>query len=418
MEVKKGYKQTEVGIIPGDWSTPMLGDLFTFKNGLNKAKSFFGYGTPIVNYMDIYGRRGLFSHDLKGRVSLSKEEIKAFEVRKGDVFFTRTSETVEEVGITSVMLDEPHDTVFSGFVLRARPKDDTLDDQFKKYCFSPSNVRKQIVSQSTETTRALTNGRCLSVVAIALPPTKAEQSAIATALSDADVLINSLEKLINKKRRIKQGAMQQLLTGKKRLPGFGGEWKVKRLGEVVSIQGGYAFKSNLFTKIGVPVIRISDVIDDKVDTKNSVYYTFFEIPKQFIVTRNNILIAMSGATTGKIGIYNYDNYSYLNQRVGKFIIKNPSSTSQEFISHFVRSNSFTIGLQKEIAQGAQPNISGKQIESIEILLPLDVDEQTAIAKVLSDMDAEIEGLERKLAKYRLIQQGMMQELLTGKKRLI
>jgi type I restriction enzyme S subunit len=199
-----------------EWDTPVLGDLFTFKNGLNKAKAFFGYGTPIVNYMDVYRKRGITACDLQGRVSLSKEELKAFEVRKGDVFFTRTSETADEVGITAVMLDQPHDTVFSGFVLRARPKNDSLDDQFKKYCFSTDAVRKQITSQSTETTRALTNGRYLSAVSILRPP-KPEQAAIAAVLSDMDAEIATLERRRDKTRALKQGMMQELLTGKTRL---------------------------------------------------------------------------------------------------------------------------------------------------------------------------------------------------------
>jgi type I restriction enzyme S subunit len=219
MELKPGYKQTDVGNISVEWNAPVLGELFDFKNGLNKGKQYFGHGTPIVNYMDVYGNCGLYAHDLRGRVDVNKQELKAFEVRKGDVFFTRTSETVEELGIASVMLDDSPDTVFSGFVLRARPNNDDLDDQFKKYCFSPFVVRKQITSKSTYTTRALTNGRLLSAIAIACPP-KPEQRTIAKVLTDVDALLDTLEELIAKKRDLKQGAMQELLTGKKRLPGF------------------------------------------------------------------------------------------------------------------------------------------------------------------------------------------------------
>ena len=130
MELKPGYKKTEVGVIPEEWDASKIGDLFSFKNGLNKGKNFFGFGSPIVNYMDVYEKPGLSSSDLKGRVNVTNTEIKAFEVRKGDVFFTRTSETVEEVGISSVMLDEPVNTVFSGFLLRARPQNNRLEDQF------------------------------------------------------------------------------------------------------------------------------------------------------------------------------------------------------------------------------------------------------------------------------------------------
>ncbi len=228
-----GYKQTEVGVIPEDWETPVLGMLFSFKNGLNKGKEFFGYGTPIVNYMDVYGHPGIFASNLSGRVDVNRQELDSFEVKQGDVFFTRTSETVAEIGIAAVLLDVSPNTVFSGFILRARPKNGRVNDQFKKYCFSSSLVRKLITSKSTYTTRALTNGRILSAITLPLPPL-AEQEAIAEVLSDADALIESLAQLITKKRHLKQGAMQELLTGKKRLPGFSGEWETRKLGEVIT----------------------------------------------------------------------------------------------------------------------------------------------------------------------------------------
>ena len=150
-----GYKQTDFGPIPNSWEAVLLGDLFLFKNGLNKAKSYFGTGTPIVNYMDVYECPGLRPDDLLGRVNLTPEEIRNYEVRKGDVFFTRTSETVEEIGVASVILYEPYNTVFSGFVLRARPRDGRLDDNYKQYCFASRSIRSQIVSNATYTTRAL-----------------------------------------------------------------------------------------------------------------------------------------------------------------------------------------------------------------------------------------------------------------------
>lgn len=237
-----GFKRTEVGVIPNAWEAVLLGDLFAFKNGLNKAKRFFGSGTPIVNYMDVFERPGIRMNDLAGRVSLQVDEIRNFKVRQGDVFFTRTSETVEEIGIASVMLDEPCDTVFSGFVLRARPRNSRLENQYKQYCFDLRAVRSQIVSNATYTTRALTNGRSLSAVWIAVPP-KPEQRAIAEALSDVDGLITALEALIVKKRAMKQATMQQLLTGKTRLPSFSGEWEKTVMGEIGLIYGGLSGKN-------------------------------------------------------------------------------------------------------------------------------------------------------------------------------
>ena len=222
--------------LPDGWDLVRLGDMFVFKNGLNKAKRFFGTGTPIVNYMDVFEHSGLRADQIKGKVSLSPSEVKNFEVRQGDVFFTRTSETVDEVGVAAVMLDAPHNTVFSGFVLRARPRGVRLDHYFKQYCFVQEAIRSQIVSNATYTTRALTNGRSLSAVWIALPP-RLEQQAIAKALSDVDSLLHALDALIVKKRAIKQAAMRELLTGETRLGEFTGPWQTKLVadfGEVVT----------------------------------------------------------------------------------------------------------------------------------------------------------------------------------------
>ena len=147
----KGFKQ--------EWDFCSVGDFYYFKNGLNKGKEFFGYGTPIVNFTDVFNNRGLTSDILKGRVSLSKKEISSFEVKKGDIFFTRTSETLEEIGYPSVMLDESNDTVFSGFVLRGRAiNEDPLSDLFKKYVFFTNDFRKEMIRKSSMTTRALTSG--------------------------------------------------------------------------------------------------------------------------------------------------------------------------------------------------------------------------------------------------------------------
>ena len=208
--------QTRLPGFHDDWDQVRLGDLFSFKNGLNKGKEFFGYGTPIVNYMDVFRSSAIHSSNLEGRVSLSKAELKNFDVKKGDVFFTRTSETTEEIGIASVVLDEPTDTVFSGFVLRARPVDERLNDGFKAYCFGSASVRKQITSKASYTTRALTNGRILSEVLLPLP-SLSEQTAIVTVLSDMDAELVALEQRRDKTRDLKQAMMQELLTGKTRL---------------------------------------------------------------------------------------------------------------------------------------------------------------------------------------------------------
>ena len=143
-----GYKQTDIGLIPEDWEVRTIGEFFDFKNGLNKEKKYFGHGIPIVNYMDVFNNLGITKKNIKGLVSLNNDEIRNYEVRKGDVFFTRTSETTDEIGITSVVLEKLEKTVFSGFILRGRPKNNELSiinlryihkaktiDMFSIFCF-------------------------------------------------------------------------------------------------------------------------------------------------------------------------------------------------------------------------------------------------------------------------------------------
>ena len=148
----------------------MLGELFEFKNGLNKGKNFFGKGTPIINYMDVYKRNKIYSDDLRGLVEVTEDEQKRYSIKRGDVFFTRTSETKEEIGKTSVLLDDVEKGVFSGFVLRARPITELLLPEYCAYCFETYEFRKNVIRYSTYTTRALTNGTTLSNLEIPVPP--------------------------------------------------------------------------------------------------------------------------------------------------------------------------------------------------------------------------------------------------------
>lgn len=147
-----------------------VGELLDFKNGISKSREFFGRGVPIVNYVDVYKRNGFNSGSLKGRVDADSSEQARYDVKRGDVFFTRTSETQEEIGIAAAALEDIPGAVFSGFVLRGRPRGGSLLPEYCKYCFSSSSVRNQIIRHSSLTTRALTNGKSLSKVVIPVPP--------------------------------------------------------------------------------------------------------------------------------------------------------------------------------------------------------------------------------------------------------
>jgi len=422
MEVRPGYKQTEVGVIPEKWDLVPLGDHFQFKNGLNKTKKFFGFGTPIVNYMDVFQRSGLRMVDILGLVDVSARELRAYVVRQGDVFFTRTSETVEEIGVASVMLDEPEDTVFSGFVLRARPTDQSIENQFKRYCFAAKYFRQQVTTRASYTTRALTNGRSLSAALLARPP-RHEQRAIATALSDVDALLIGLDRLIAKKRDLKQAAMQQLLTGQTRLPGFHGEWEVKTLGDLGSTFGGLTGKTKADFGDGAAQyvsfmnVMTNVVIDCCIFERVRVSPT----ESQNRVMKGDLLFNGSSETPEEVAMCAVLMSDlpglFLNSFCFGFRFRDNAEADGLFLAYYLR-NSEGRELMKSLAQGStRYNLSKVALLKAPLRLP-SLPEQTAIAAVLSDMDAELAALEARRDKTRYLKQAIMQELLTGKTRLV
>lgn len=199
------------------WLRFKLGEFLKFKNGLNKAKAYFGYGTPIVNYMDVFGGGTINDRSIAGLVEVTSAEQSAYGVNDGDVLFTRTSETSEEIGLAAVADGVPSRIVFSGFVLRGRPQNQMITVPYSKYCFRSDPVRRQIISRASYTTRALTNGRQLSLVEMFVPEEADEQNAIAKVLHDMDAEIQTLQIRREKTRRVREGMMQNLLTGRIRL---------------------------------------------------------------------------------------------------------------------------------------------------------------------------------------------------------
>ncbi|MGB3683815.1 MAG: restriction endonuclease subunit S, partial [Rubrobacteraceae bacterium] len=261
--VPPGYKQTEVGVIPEDWETLPLLELLDFRNGVNADKSAYGKGTPFINVLEIITHTHLQFADIPGQVTLPKLLINSYAVQRGDILFNRTSETQEEVGLASVYLGNEA-VVFGGFVIRGRNLGTGIDEIYSGYAFRSPTIRAQIISKGQGAVRANIGQQELSKVLISLPPLH-EQRAIAAALSDVDALISALDKLIAKKRAVKTAAMQQLLTGKQRLPGFSGEWEVKRLGEVAYVNMGQSPSSRNYNVrgVGLPLIQGNADIEDR-----------------------------------------------------------------------------------------------------------------------------------------------------------
>jgi len=216
------YRKTEIGLIPDDWCLDRLGNLGKFKNGINKSADDFGFGFPFVNLMDVFGKPEVKGNEDFGLINSSELDKKEYAVNKGDVLFIRSSVKPSGVGLTTVVLSDLKETVYSGFLIRFR-SNEQLVTEFKKHCFYEQAFRSRIISGSTVSANTNINQDTLKEILIAFPSSKDEQIAIANALSDVDALIEELEKLIAKKQAIKTATMQQLLTGRTRLPPFGFE---------------------------------------------------------------------------------------------------------------------------------------------------------------------------------------------------
>ena len=258
----------------------------------------------------------------------------------------------------------------------------------------------------------------LSDILIPLPPLP-EQQAIATALSDVDNLISSLSKLINKKKSIKQGTMQELLTGKKRLEGFSGEWINIKLGGLVEKIIDNRGKTPPLAENGIPLLETNTLRTGSKQPKFSVvskyvnYNTYNNWFRDY-VKAGDILISTVGVV-GETAILNNVECAIAQNLIG---IRLSSSIDSDFIYYITKIDKFTAQVQAVLMGAVQPSLKVPHLLNFIINIPSDKKEQTAIANILSDMDAEIEALEQKLNKYKAIKQGMMQELLTGRIRLV
>jgi type I restriction enzyme S subunit len=255
--------------------------------------------------------------------------------------------------------------------------------------------------------------------AIPYPPPH-EQRAIAKALGDADELLGALDRLIAKKRDLKQAAVQQLLTGQTRLPGFHGKWEVKRLGDHIDLLTGFPFPSDQYSGSGVRLLRGSNVKRGETDWSEELVQYWPRLTSElqrYQLQAGDLVVAMDGSLVGKsyARLQASDLPAVLLQRVARIRSK---TIDVGYLTQIVGSRRFVEYCDSVKTVTAIPHISSADIRNFEITMPATLPEQTAIADVLSEMDAELRVLERRREKTRALKKGMMEELLTGKTRLI
>jgi len=392
MEVNPGYKQTEVGVIPEEWDAiPLAGLCRSICDGTHFTPKYVDSGIPF------YSVENVTADDFTNTKFISAEEhallIKRCKPERGDILMTRITAGV--LGDTRILDWDVNASIYVSLAL-LKPNDRVLPEYLYRYSRSTAFVRGVEKRGLANATPKKINMRDIGAIPIPVPNTEDEQRAIASALSDVDGLLGGLDRLIAKKRDLKQAAMQQLLTGQIRLPGFHGEWEMKQLGDVVKISKGQLITEGNAIPGAIPVIA---------GGKKPAYFH-----NKANRSGKTVTISASGASAGYVAFFDEPIFAS-----DCSTISESEDYSIEFVYFQLQLKQATI--YKAQTGGAQPHIHAADVNPIEVFWPI-VPVQTAIASVLMDMDAEVAALEQRREKTRVLKHAMMQELLTGKTRLV
>jgi type I restriction enzyme S subunit len=406
MNGKAGHKHTEVGVIPEEWDVAKLDDVSRIVDSLHQTPGFVGDGYAMVRVSDIKTGNLELSETLKVTKEVFETFTKTYRPRRNDIVLSR----VGSYGVSSfVETDEPFCMGQNTVVIRPE-----IPPRLLYYLLNSQSTKRQIDDGSFGSGYKALSLKNIKSLVVPVPSTEAEQLAIAEALRDADLLLGALDELIAKKRDVKQAAMQQLLTGETRLPGFHDEWEERRLGDLAEMGSGGTPSSSVaaYYDGDIPWVSISDMTDAGkviVTTERNLSRAGYENSAAQMFPIGTVLYAMY-ASLGECSIAGIS----LCTSQAILGIRPKENLYGEFLYYFLVSLKTVV---RSLGQhGTQANLNKGMVQDFRLRLPR-LPEQTAIAAVLSDMDAELRALEARRNKTRDLKQAMMQELLTGKTRL-
>ena len=370
--------------MPNNWKTYKFEELYLepSRNGVSKPKSVRGIGFKMVNMGEIF-KYSFISNQVMDRVQLTDAEYNKSMLAEGDLLFARQSLVASGVGKCILVNELNEETTFESHLIRVRLKNAIAYPKFIYYKFQSQNIRNIVISLSNGVAAHGIKGSDLQNIELELPPLP-EQKSIASILSAIDDKIENnlainktLEEMamaLYKHWFVDFGPFQDGEFVESELGRIPKGWEVKNLGSIVSVLGGYAFKSAWFQDSGVKVLKIKNINNNIVDINNCTCISE-EISKtinpKFRVTKGDFLIAMTGAEVGKVGaVPDYNQELWLNQRVGKLVDKELKNASI-LIGKLLQTNDFYKVMQGLAYGSAQPNISTSDIESIKIALPID-----------------------------------------------
>ena len=410
------------------WSEKPLGELFDFFGGVSASRAQLSTnGYPYLHYGDIHGSKSTFidvcSDSRIPRLDIDINKVSnATLLQNGDIVFVDASEDDEGASRHVVVRNSEGKPFISGLhTIIAKVKTEELDNLFKEYCFQTENIKAQFRFYAVGTKVTGVNKVSIAKVVLRYPTDKFEQHTIAKALSDMDNLIVSLEKLIKKKKAIKRGTMQELLTGKRRLPGFEGELvKVELQSLCSTFCDGDWIESKDQSSNGIRLIQTGNIGNGQFCNNSGrkrfiTKETFRKLSCKEIFP-GDVLVSRLPDPAGRSCIIPSTNERMITA-VDCTIIRITKYNPTLFVMY-----SQTYQYQQQIdlfmAGSTRQRVGRKELGIVKIPVFPTIDEQTAIAEILSDMDMEIDALTTKINKLRLIKQGMMQELLTGQIRLV
>ncbi|SHJ62042.1 type I restriction enzyme, S subunit [Reichenbachiella agariperforans] len=412
----------EVSLIPklrfkefeGEWNNLLLGELFTFKNGLNSDKDKYGSGVKFINVLDIINETPITYDSIIGSVEVSEKEFKKNEVGYGDVLFQRSSETREEVGQANIYIDKNQSAVFGGFVIRGKGKLD-YDPLFMNYLLKTSPARKEITTKSGGSTRYNVGQDSLSSVLIKTT-TLPEQQKIASFLTAVDEKIQQLTRKKSLLAQYKKGVMQKLFAQEIRFKDYNGnnypDWEEIGIGKHIELISGIAIKGPEMVdeKIGTPILRGINITEGFV--RHSVEidkYFIGSIDKldKYVLKTGDLVLGMDGSKVGKncAIISKRDEGSILIQRVAR--IRTKETASLEYIYQHIFSSRFHKYVDVVNTSSGIPHISAKQINEFMIPFPC-LEEQQKIATYLSSLDQKIETVNHQITHTQTFKKGLLQ----------
>ncbi len=400
MQLKEGYENSVVGVIPVDWFIRPLAKVAHIQTGVAKNSNTKISDPVSVHYLRVANvQDGYLDLSDMSEITISRSDLRRFLVLPGDVLMNEGGDR-DKLGRGAIWAGQFSPCVHQNHVFAVRCRKE-LSPKFLNAWTRSSYARQYFVTAGSQTTNlASINKSSLGNLSILLPPTLAEQEAIAGALSDADAWIESLEQLIAKKRQIKQGAMQELLTGKRRLPGFSGEWRFVPISRIAEITTGNKNTQDQAPDGAFPFF----VRSQKVERINS--YSF---------DGEAVLTAGDGVGTGKV--FHYINGKFdAHQRVYRISNFHAEVNGYFFFLYF--STHFYDRIMQMTAKSSVDSVRREMIADMLFPITPTKAEQDAVASILTEITNEISAIESKLAKARQIKQAMMQELLTGRIRLV